>query len=133
MLAMPEVMEKVTAAVQPDRLARLRADAAAHASRIFANALVNVAWRNGPVENVHAGRVVGYPLDRRRVTTAEERELFGFAADRMTTGISVCRGLASERGRAWPEQVLPYGISMAVAPTGWSLTEETREVRQSRS
>jgi hypothetical protein len=133
MLAMPDVAEKMTAAAGPDRLTRLRSNVEAHASRIFANALVNVAWRNGPVENVHAGRVVGYPLDHRRVTAAEERDFVSFAADRMTTGMGVCRGLASERGRAWPEQVLPYGISMAVAPTGWSLTEATREVRLSRS
>jgi hypothetical protein len=50
-----------------------------------------------------------YPIDQRRVTAAEEREMVSFAVDRLTTGIGVCRGLASERGRAWPEHVLPYG------------------------
>jgi len=39
-----------------------------HPSRLFANALVNVAWRNGPVEDLHAGSFHGYPLAQRRVT-----------------------------------------------------------------
>jgi hypothetical protein len=36
-------------------------------SRTFANALVNVAWRNGPVESLHARESRGYPLTERRV------------------------------------------------------------------
>lgn len=77
-----------------------------------ANALVNVAWRNGSVENIHAGAVRGYPVDRRRLTAAEERTLFGFAVDRLTTGMGCATALPSSdpRGRgpskscptAWP-------------------------------
>jgi hypothetical protein len=39
---------------------------------------------------IHGGEDRGYPLDRRRITPAEERALFGFAADRLTTGMGVC-------------------------------------------
>jgi hypothetical protein len=46
----------------------VRADAERHPARVFANALVNTAWRNGPVELIHAGRVQGFPLEQRRVT-----------------------------------------------------------------
>lgn len=135
MLAMPEVADKMIAAVDAARVARVRADAASYPSRVFANSLVNVAWRNGPVENIHAGDVRGYPLDQRRVTTAEERALLACAADRLVTGMEVCRLLALERPpQSWSEQVLPYGLAGArlIAPSGWTLTEATREVRLPR-
>ena len=133
-LAMPEVAAKVVAAVDSARLPRVRAVAEAHPSRVFANALVNFAWRNGPVEDVHAGEVRGYPLDCRRVTAAEERTLLDFAADRLATGMDVCRGLVLEQGgRSWPEQVVPYGLSRTITPIGWTLTEATRDVRLPRA
>jgi hypothetical protein len=132
MLAMPEIAAKIAEATDAVHLSRVRADAEIHPSRLFANALVNVAWRNGPVENIHAGDFRGYPLDRRRVTVAEEHTLMAFAADRLTTGMGLCHDLAVERSaRSWPEQVLPYGLAgaMLVTPTGWTLTEATRGVR----
>ncbi len=135
MLALPEVRENLARAVPEARLAHVRADVERHPSRVFANALVNTAWRNGPVENIHAGEFRGYPLDRRRVTVAEERTVMGFAIDRLTTGMEVCRGLASETPpRPWSEQVLPYGLAeaMLITPLGWTLTESTREVRLPR-
>jgi hypothetical protein len=132
MLAMPEVAAKITGAIDAVHLGRIRVDAEIHPSRLFANALVNVAWRNGPVENIHGGDFHGYPLDHRRVTVAEEQTLMAFAADRLTTGMGLCHDFAAERpARSWPEQVLPYGLAgaMLVTPTGWTLTEATREVR----
>ncbi len=109
-LALPEVAGKIAEATDPARLAGVRSDAQIHPSRLFANALVNTAWRNGPVENIHAGDFRGYPLDHRRVTVAEERTLMAFAADRLTTGMGLCHDLAVERpARSWPEQVLHLG------------------------
>ncbi|MGH7436073.1 MAG: hypothetical protein ACRENE_10405, partial [Polyangiaceae bacterium] len=135
MLALPDVAAKVIEATDAERLVRVHGDTQAHPTRVYANALVNVAWRNGPVEDIHAGEVHGYPLDRRRITSAEERALFGFAADRLTTGMGLCHDLAAERpARSWPEQVLPHGLAgaMLVTPTGWTLTEASREVRLPR-
>lgn len=135
MLALAEVREKMARAVPEDRLATVRADAEAHSSRIFSNALINSAWRNGPVEEVHAGASKGYPLDKRRVTVAEERSVVGSAIDRLTVGMEVCRQLGKERPpRQWAEQVVPYGLAgaMLITPSGWTLTEETREVRLPR-
>jgi hypothetical protein len=132
MLAMPEVAAKIALAADAARLARVRADAESLPSRLYANALVNVAWRNGPVEQIHAGDFRGYPLEYRRVTVAEEQTLMAFAADRLTTGMGLCHDLAVERpARSWPEQVVPYGLAagMSITPTGWTLTEATREVR----
>ncbi len=130
-LRYPEVVALLVASVSQERLARVRADAEQHPSRLFANALVNVAWRNGPVEDIHAGRFLGYPLDRRRVTPDEERGLMWFACDGMASGMATCRRLATEDPpRRWSEQVTPYGLAgrMLVTPSGWTLTETSREV-----
>jgi hypothetical protein len=35
-----------------ERLERARPEVERHASRVFANALLNTAWRNGLVENI---------------------------------------------------------------------------------
>jgi hypothetical protein len=54
------------------------------------------------------------------------------ASNRMAMGMTVCLGLAAEKPRrSWVEQVLPYGLAdmMLVNPSGWTLTEATREVR----
>lgn len=131
-LADPETGGGLVHASDPTRVARVRADAERYPSRLFANALVNVAWRNGPVEDVHAGRAGDYPLGARRVTPAEERELMRFASDGMALGMRVCRHLAMERlRRPWREQVLPFGLAprWLVTPSGWTLTETSRAVR----
>jgi len=131
-LADPEMATRLVQAIKPEPLARARADAAHHPSRLFANALVNVAWRNGPVENIHAGSFHGYPLAQRRVTPAEEKELMQSASDGLALGMTVRQVLARERPeRPWPEQVLPYGLAsmMLITPSRWTLTEASREVR----
>ncbi|MDI7267834.1 MAG: hypothetical protein QME96_07560 [Myxococcota bacterium] len=128
----PETGAQLLAASDPTRVARTRADAERHAGRVFANALVNVAWRNGPVENIHAGRAHDYPLDQRRVTLEEEGELMRFASAGMALGMTVCLQLAMERPRRpWAEQVLPFGLAhlWLVTPSGWTLTETSRDVR----
>jgi hypothetical protein len=110
----------------------VRRDAERNPSRIFANALVNVAWRNGPVESIHAGVVRGCPLAQRRITPAEERTLVRFANGGMALGMMICRRLATEMPRrSWPEQTLPYGLAtmMLITPSRWTLTEASREVR----
>jgi hypothetical protein len=112
------------------RAGRLPADAEGFVR--YANALVHTAWRNGPVENVHAGGYHGYPVDQRRVTPAAERELMAFVSERLALGMTVCLQLAMERPqRSWSEQVLPYGLAeiLRIRPSRWTLTETTREVR----
>jgi hypothetical protein len=103
-------------------------------SRVFASALVNTAWRNGPVENMHTGMCVDRPLDSRRIRVQEERSVLGFAIDRLAVGIDVCHELVREQSsRSWVEQVLSYALAdmMLITPVGWTLTESTREVRLS--
>lgn len=131
-LADPEMAARVVQAADAERLARGQAGAERWPSRMLANALVNTAWRNGPVEKVHAGSFRGYPLAQRRVTLAEERELMRFASAGMALGMTVCLQLARERPRrSWPEQVLPFGLAeiLLITPSRWTLTEASREVR----
>jgi hypothetical protein len=131
-LAIPEIAGIVVRAADRDRLARLQADAERWPSRMFANALVNTAWRNGPVEDVHAGYVQGYPLAQRRVTPAEDQELMRFASDGMALGMTACLLLTGERSqRSWPEQVLPFGLAelLMITPSRWTLTEASRQIR----
>jgi hypothetical protein len=114
------------------QLERIRTDVETHPSRLLSNALVNTAWRNGPVEDMHAGGFRGYPLDLRRATLGEERSLMAFASERLAEGMELCLRFAMERPpRPWVEQVLPYGLAemMLVTPSRWTLTEVSREVR----
>jgi hypothetical protein len=131
-LADPGLAARLVQATDAARLARARDDAERAGSRLLANALVNTAWRNGPVESVHAGGYRGYPLEWRRVTPTEERALMGFASDRLAVGMTVCLQLAMEHPRRpWSEQVLPYGVAewWLITPSRWTLTEASREVR----
>jgi hypothetical protein len=131
-LADPKMAARVVQAADATRLERVRANTECRPSRILANALVNTAWRNGPVENIHAGDFRGYPLELRRVTPAEERELMGFVSERLALGMAVCLQFAMERPkRSWSEQVLPYGLAeiLLITPSRWTLTEASRQVR----
>ena len=131
-LAAADLAERLIQATDTAQLETVRTKAERHPTRIFANALVNTAWRNGPVESIHAGRFRGYPLDQRRITVMEERELIDFASQRLTLGMAVCSELALQHHhRPWHEQVLPYGLAeiLMITPTGWTLTECSREVR----
>jgi hypothetical protein len=131
-LANPEISAKLIEACDPSCLERLRGDSNRFATRIFANALINHAWRNGPVEEIHGGRFRGYPFDRRRISPSEERQLMTFASDRLALGMEVCRQFVAEKPpRPWSEQVLPYGVAgmLLITPSRWTLTELSREVR----
>lgn len=131
-LAQPEMAARVVEVADAARRERVRADVMRHPSRVLANALLNTAWRNGPVEKIHAGGYRGYPLDERRATPAEERELMAFVSERLALGMTVCLQFAMERPqRPWPEQVLPYGLAemLLITPSRWTLTESSRAVR----
>jgi hypothetical protein len=130
-LAVRDVAERLIGSTDSERVAKVRANADRNPTRLFANALVNVAWRNGPVEGVHAGSYRGYPIDQRRITVVEERKLLNFANERIAFGMDVCSQLKAEPYRSWNEQVLPYGLAeiLWVTPSGWTLTESSREVR----
>ena len=131
-LSEPDVAAGIVHECDSARIERLRTEAECFPTRIFANALINLSWRNGPVEDIHAGEFRGYPLDQQRLTAGEERNLMAFASERLALGMSVSGKLAVEQqGRSWCEQVLPYGLAerLLITPSGWTLTESSRDVR----
>ncbi len=131
-LSQAETADRVVEAADADRLAKARAEAEQHPTRVFANALVNTAWRNGPIEDVHAGVFPGFPVRQRRITPTEERQLMRFSAERLAVGMTLCLNFAVEKPRRpWPEQILPYALAqmLLITPSRWSLTETSREVR----
>lgn len=129
-LADVEMGLQLLGAVGATNVKPMRRKAGRHASRLFANALINTAWRNGPIENIHAGGGGGYPMALRRVTTREERTLMRVASEGLGLGLATCDRLKSEQTRRpWPEQVLPFCFMPWVAPNGWTLTEDSRDFR----
>lgn len=127
----PEIRDEVMAQVQGDWGRCKRAETEAHPTRVLANALINSCWRNGPIEDIHAGRLSTYPLTQRRVTPSEERSLIRTTAGRLATAMLVVDTLVRERGKlTWPERVLPFHLvpDLLITPSGWTLNECTREV-----
>jgi hypothetical protein len=64
-LAQPEMAARVVEVADAARRERVRVDVMRHPSRVLANALLNTAWRNGPVENIHARSTSGGRRPRR--------------------------------------------------------------------
>jgi hypothetical protein len=99
-----------------------------HGIRILANTITHLAWRNGPVEKVHAGRVEGYGLTERRVLPKVEKAIIRQAQCGFCTGLKAADYLKYDG--AWPppaKRVLPF-LHGLIGPRGWSCTELSRAV-----
>ena len=126
---MPDVAAEVRRTWWTGRLDQDLVTAGNHGVRIIANTVTLQAWRNGPIENVHAGRFQGYGLDKRRVTAKAEKAIVRHAKGGVFAGIKVVDYLRYDN--AWPppaERVLPF-LHGLVGPTGRSLTEQSRPVK----
>lgn len=135
-LANPDFVQEIVAARTTTEWGQARlAETQIHPTRVFANTLTNVCWRNNDsVENIHAGRAAVLPLAQHRITKREERILVRTIAERLAHGIAAaCLFSQSEQQneRTWVEQVLPYNLvpDFLVTPREWSLEESTRSVR----
>lgn len=102
----------------------------ARPTRTLANALINASWRNGPVEDIHAGLWGDYPLLQRRVTPKEEQTLMRTTASRLAQGLFGISPGNPDDSRPWVERVLPFAFAhqISVTPSAWSLEEKTRQV-----
>ena len=128
-LAQPEIAERLKAAVASDRLKNVEAETKAHPSRVLANAMINYCWRNGPIEDIHAGADHSYPMTERRIAPSEERMLVRETAAAFAQGMLALDCLmGSGNTRGWTDSVLPFHLAemMLVTPSGWSLTETSR-------
>jgi len=119
------------------KLSPLVETAVAHPHRALANLLINITYRNGPIENLHAGRMPAYPLDKRRGTSREAGKIVRFTAERLGAVVATLPvwheslqemlPLRLHSGQAWSE-----GIGRIVAardyPRNWSFTEVSASI-----
>jgi len=127
---MDRYLEFATSQRSAEYIERVRLECKTFPTRVFANCMVNFSWRNGPIENIHAGKFRGYPLDLRRITPQEERELTSFASGRFN--VAMYRAYRSRDRSAtpsWEATVFSYGLIPFVAPHGWSLGESSRSIK----
>ena len=111
-----------------DQLDQALALAKSHGIRIIANTIIHHAWRNGPVEDVHAGWGEGYEVGTRRVLPKAEKAIIRHAQSGLYTSLKAMDFL--KYSEAWPppaEQVLPF-LHPLIGPSRWSHTEQSRAV-----
>ena len=126
---MPDVAAEVRRTWWTGRLEDDLATAGNHGIRVIANTVTLQAWRNGPIEGVHAEGFEGYGLNERRVSAKAEKAITRHAQGGVFAGLTVVDYLRYDN--AWPppvERVLPF-LHRLIAPTGWSVTEQSRPVR----
>jgi hypothetical protein len=125
---MPEMAAGLHQRWPADRLDRDMETATCHGIRVIANTITHIAWRNGPIENVHAGRYVGYGLNERRVLPKAEKSIIRHAQSGLFSGLKAADYLRYDG--AWPppaERVLPF-LHGLIGPSRWSCTELSRLV-----
>ena len=62
--------------------------AVSHPYRTLANTVIHFTYRNGPIENSHAGREPAYSLNHRRFTDSQARQIIRFTAERLSPFVS---------------------------------------------
>jgi len=92
--------------------------------RELANALVNSAYRNGPVENIHAGKL--YPsgvhaFGMKRLYSQDIIRIGSKAFRKLVLHLALIENLPDE-------EMAFYARNPFIRPSEWSLTEETSEV-----
>lgn len=124
-----EMASHVCSSWPGDRLHQALDLAGNHAVRIVANAITLHAWRNVPVENLHAGSAVGFEVGTRRVLPKAEKAIIRQAQSGLYTGLKAVDFL--KYGGAWPppaERVIPF-LHPLIGPSRWSYTEQNRAVK----
>jgi hypothetical protein len=107
-------------------------------SRIMGNAFLNGCWRNGPIEDVHAGRVpTPRPLEQARISPKTDRTLFAAYSNALCDALRALYMLV-ELGSLEADPVetsLPFyatralpGLFLIAAPPHWELFAQTAVV-----
>lgn len=125
-LTSPDFWNRATAEWRA-RINEVREVVTRHPYRILANSLVLASYRNGPIERLHSGRVLGYSLNRRRATDRQVRELLQFTSDRLATVLLRMRPWEQHPGHLlpWPENLAGIYLSPVLTPKGWSLSDSS--------
>jgi len=125
---MPEMATELHRQWPADRLERDMQTAASHGIRMIANTITLHAWRNGPIEDVHAGRSVSHGLNERRMHPKVEKAIIRRTQSGLFSGLKAADYLKYDG--AWPppaERVLPF-MHPLISPSRWSYTEQSRLV-----
>lgn len=97
--------------------------------RSLANTIAVLAYRDGPIEDIHHGKTAAYSMNLKRMTVDQVREVMKHTAQHMT-GVLGARPIwhddFAHLGQ-WPERLenLPY---IPCYPTNWSLLETSAKV-----
>jgi hypothetical protein len=119
---------------QPDlreRMDRIRPVTPPYPYRIIANGMAVACYRNGPVENLHAGRAQACSLDHRRATYQQIRELMEFTSGHLDSVLAKFRPWEQSSGHPlqWPDNMAGIYISPYFSPRNWSLSESCCPIR----
>lgn len=110
-------------------VARERSRIAQDPTRALANGMFNKLWRNGEIEDIHAGQGDSpLPLLQRRLTLQQERTLMRNITESFVPFMRALYNMATKPAEDdWLERVLIHALSWH-SPEHWTLTEKTREV-----
>lgn len=133
-LAPPQEREQLVASRgEAEWVKRIRSTVLAYPTRVLANGIINMCWRNGSsVENLHAGAYAPQPLRQRRISPQQERLLLRETGEMLTVALEIVLGLIDEQSvDSWAERVLPFALypRRFQVPHNWSLHQKTCEVK----
>lgn len=127
--AVEDLAVKIRHAWSKETLQEALNRAANHGVRLIANGITLQAWRNGPIEDIHAGWSAGYGLEERRVGTREEKAVIRQVQNSLQNALKGTDLLRCEG--AWPppaERVLPF-MTPLLCSSDWTCVERSRTVR----
>lgn len=98
--------------------------------RAVANAIINLTYRNGPVEDSHAGQGAAYSFSHRRFTDRQARQVIRYTAGRLSPFVSdfPLWGDYLADMPPWPERIMALP-AFRWYPLDWSLTESSSQIR----
>jgi hypothetical protein len=99
---------------------------------------INVTYRNGHIKNLHAGKTLAYPLDKRRCTSREARNIVRFTAERLGAVVATLPVWHEPLQEMLPlrlrsRQAWPKGIGRIVATRDYPRIGHSRKQRIHRS
>lgn len=101
-----------------------------HPYRTLANTIINLAYRNGAIEGIHAGHGTSFSLTHRRFTDRQARKVIRQSAESLSPFVSDFPLWEDNMMQlpAWPGRIacLP---SSSLYPHYWSLTESSSQVQ----
>jgi hypothetical protein len=129
-----ELMESLQSKIGEDFILRKKEEITPHLMRTLANGVINEIYRNGPIEEIHAGNSLPDSSVPSRISPFAENEVLTTTAHRLLPMMhALYRIITKKTGETLEEKLIPYVFRFILInmsfPSDWSLTEETREIR----